>query len=115
MLGIVPWLRQPAHTYRPLHAGMTALLFVVYPLAGAVAGAVAARLTADDLLRRAVVIVVLAAAYAANALLLLSALSEIATPLVSGAVVAAAALIAARLPGARGLRWALNPWCAFCA
>jgi len=112
MLGIVPWLRQPAHTYRPLHAGMTALLFVVYPLAGAVAGAVAARLSADDLLRRAVVIVVLAAAYAANALLLLSAPAEIATPLVSGAIVAAAALIAARLPGVRGLRWALNPWCA---
>jgi len=112
LIGIVPWLRQPPHTYRPLHIGMTALLFVVYPIAGAATGAVAARLIADDLLRSAVVIVFLAAVYAVNALLLLSSSSEIATPFVGSAIVAVAALIAARLPGARGLRWALNPWCA---
>ena len=80
MLGIGPWLRQPAHTYRPLHIGMTALLFVVYPIAGAVTGAGAARLIADDLLRRAVVIVWLAVAYAANAMLRLWSPSELATP-----------------------------------
>jgi hypothetical protein len=112
MLGIVPWLRQPAHTYRPLHIGMTVLLFVVYPLAGMISGAVAARLFADDVLRRAVVIVFLAIVYAVNALLLLSSSSELTIPLVSSGIVAVAAVIAARLPGARSLRWALNPWCA---
>ena len=112
MLGIVPWLRQPAHAYRPLHIGMTVLLFVVYPLAGMISGAVAARLFADDVLRRAVVIVFLAIVYAVNALLLLSSSSELTIPLVSSGIVAVAAVIAARLPGARSLRWALNPWCA---
>src|SRR5262245_9903083 len=49
MLGILPWLSQPAYSYRPLHPGLTALLFGLYPLVGAATGIAAARVMADDL------------------------------------------------------------------
>ena len=109
MLGILPWLSQPMYSYRPLHAGLTALLFGVYPLVGAATGSAAALLILDDLALRAAVIVLFALAYAANALIMLPSAAEFMMPLAGSAIGAAAAVIAVRV---RRLRPALNPWCA---
>ncbi len=109
MLGIVPWLSQPMYSYRPLHAGLTALLFAMYPLVGAATGSAAALLIVDDLALRASVIVLFALAYAANAVILLPSAAEFQMPVAGSAVAAAVAVSALRV---RGLQPALNPWCA---
>jgi arylsulfatase A-like enzyme len=108
MLGILPWLSHPVYLYRPLHSGLTALLFGIYPLLGAATGATAALLIVDELALRASLIVVFALAYAANALILLPSAAEFMMPLAGSAIGAAAAVIAVRV---RRLRPALEPWC----
>jgi arylsulfatase A-like enzyme len=39
---ILPWLIKPAYDYTPLHAGFTALLFVLYPIIGLILGGLCA-------------------------------------------------------------------------
>lgn len=124
LLSIVPWLTEPAFSYKPLHGGMTALLFLIYPACGFALGiafglalhswsppALIRPRTDDGWILKAAATWTLVIVYTAIVSFLLPRGIALVVPFVNALLMTAALVSVAIAPGAlRRARFVAGPW-----